>query len=200
MRAKPSARSFVIHAAMMMLAALAWPAARLTSQSLTVRTVGNVLQVQAPGLRFVEGEPLARLKDGQSVRVDFELAVLAKPGGQPAAERRQTFVLSYDLWEERFAVTLPGEPASSISHLTATAAEAWCLQQLTVPVSALGQQGRDLPFWIRLAYRVLDGTGAPERAEDAGLTLGGLIDLLSSKARSGELSHSVEAGPFRVKQ
>jgi hypothetical protein len=200
MRATPSARSLVIQAAMMMLAALAWPAARLTSQSLTVHTVGNVLQVQAPGLRFVEGEPLARLKDGQSVRVDLALTVLSKPGGQPTVERRQMFVLSYDLWEERFAVTLPGEPASSISHLTATAAEAWCLQQLTVPVSALGPQGRELPFWMRLAYRVLDGTGPPEQAQDAGLTLGGLIDLLSLKGRSGELSHSVEAGPFRVKQ
>jgi hypothetical protein len=74
-------------------------------QSATVSTVGANLHVRAPGFGFIKGEPLVRLKDGRSVRVDLELAVLAKPSAAAAAQSRQTFVLSYDLWEERFAVT-----------------------------------------------------------------------------------------------
>jgi hypothetical protein len=183
------------------VATLAWPAARLTSQSTTVTAVNGLVRVQAPGFHFIEGAPLARLKDGQSVRVVLELSVLGKPGAAAAqAQGRQTFILSYDLWEERFAVTSPGVAAGSVSHLTSTAAEAWCLEQLTVPLSALGPLRRNVPFWIRLGYRVLDGAGAADRDEDAGLTLAGLVELLSPRRKSGEVARSIEAGPFRVGQ
>ena len=83
--------------------------------------------------------------------------MLPGPGGAAAAQGRQTYVLSYDLWEERFAVTLAGPPSRSIAYLTSAGAETWCLEQLTVPVNALGRLGRDAPFWVRLGYRVLDG-------------------------------------------
>ena len=106
---------------------------------MTVTTTGGEVHVQAPGFRFIYGEPLARLKDGLTVRVDLEIGVLAGPGAAAAAaQSRQTFVLSYDLWEERFAVTVSAHRSRSVSHLTAAAAEAWCIQQLTVPVSGLG--------------------------------------------------------------
>jgi hypothetical protein len=173
---------------------------RLSAQSIDVNVVGDVLQVRAPGLGFIRGEPLARLKDGRSVRVDLDLVVLPKPGAPAAARSRQTFVLSYDLWEERFAVTQVAQPSRSISHLTSAGAEAWCLDQLTVPVSALGHLGRDVPFWIRLEYRILDGDGAPAPDDGTGFTLRGLIDALSRRRKADELMHSIEAGPFRPRQ
>ena len=174
--ARPSAFALLIAATFSSLDA------RLGSQSVTVTTTGGEVRVQAPGFRFIKGEPLARLKDGRSVRVDLELRVLAGPGATAAAaQSRQTFVLSYDLWEERFAVTLAGTGSRSVSHLTAAAAEAWCLEQLTVPVSALGSL-RSQPFWIRLESRVLDGESAGR--EDEGLTLRGLIDALSRRQAS----------------
>ena len=52
--------------------------------------------------------------------------------------------------------------SQSVSHLTLAAAEAWCLEQLAIPLSALGALGRDLPFWVRLEYRILDGDGASD--------------------------------------
>ena len=186
------------HLALAIVAALVWPATRLTSQSLTVTAASGLVQVRAPGLRFIEGEPLARLKDGQSVRVDFLVRVLATPGAAAAAERRLTLVLSYDLWEERFAVTSPDAPSRSVSHLTSAAAEAWCVEQLAFPVSSLGPLGRDLPFWIRLEYRVRNDVGA--EPDDGGLTLQGLIDVLSRRRRTGDVSHAIEAGPFRVQE
>ena len=186
------------HAVLAIVAALTWPAPRLTSQSLSVTATSGVVQVRAPGLRFIDGEPLARLKDGQSVRVDLHLTVLAKPGAAAAVQRRQALVVSYDLWEERFAVTSPDAPARSVSHLTAAAAEAWCVEQLAFPVTALGPLARNLPFWIRLEYRVRSDTGA--ESDESGLTLQGLIDLLSRRRRTGDVSHTIEAGPFRVQE
>jgi hypothetical protein len=197
MRSRHFADRSLAHVALVIVAALAWPAARLASQSITVDIVKEAVRVRAPQLRFIDGEPLARLKDGQSVRVDLELSVLAKPGTAAVAQSRQSCILSYDLWEERFAVALSGLPSRSMSHLTAVAAQAWCLEQLAVPVSALGPTSQKLPFWIRLEYRLPNGDNAAER-DDGGLTLRGLIDLLSRKPKAGEVSHSIEAGPFQV--
>jgi hypothetical protein len=186
-------------AALALLALLVWPAVRLSAQSLTVDTVGEALRIRAPGFSFMQGDPLTRLRDGRTVRVELAALVLPGPGKPPGAAARRVFALSYDLWEERFAVTQVGAPSRSAAYLTSAAAEAWCLEQLTVPVSALGRLGRDLPFWIRLDSRVLTADTAP--APDGGdFSLRGLIDALSRRRKNDALTHSIEAGPFRLSQ
>jgi hypothetical protein len=97
----------------------------------------------------------------------------------------------------RFAVTHVGPPSRAISHLTPSDAEAWCLDRLTVPVSALGQLGRDAPFWIRVEYRAQEGDRAAD-ATDTGFTLRGLIDRLSRRRQSDDLTGRTEAGPFYI--
>jgi hypothetical protein len=137
------------------------------------------------------------------VRVDLDIAVLPKSGAASVAQAKQTFVLSYDLWEERFAVTLVGTPSGtpsrSVAYLTSAAAEAWCLEQLTVAVSALGSLGKDVPFWIRLEYRILDNDPTPPVDNGSGYSLQGLIDTMSRRRKAQDLSHVIEAGPFRLK-
>ena len=170
-----------------------------SGQSVTVHVVGDALHVRAPGssFGFIEGAALEHLRDGRALRVDLELAVLRELGAEAVTERRQSFNLSYDLWEERFAVSLIGGPRRSISHLTARDAEAWCLEQLTVPVAALGRLGRDAPLWIRLAYRVQDLEPAAD-PDGARFTLRSLIDLLSRRGQDDAVGDSIEAGPFRL--
>jgi hypothetical protein len=106
--------------------------------------------------------------------------------------------LSYDLWEERFAVTAVDARSQSVSHLVLAAAEAWCVEQLAIPLNAVGALGRDLPFWIRLEYRILDGDGTSDPAE-SGYTLQALIDALSRRRKTESSPHSLEAGPFRLR-
>jgi hypothetical protein len=175
---------------------------QLDAQNVTLARSGESIgvRVQGPGLGLglLKGDTLTRLKDGRAVRVEFDLTVLPGPGGGAAAHARQTFVLSYDLWEERFAVTLVGPPARSTSYLTAAAAEAWCLEHVTIPVGQLGKL-RDAPFWIRLEYRVPDGDSEPVRNEESGLSLRGMIEALSRRSKTGGQSHAVEAGPFRIR-
>jgi len=178
---------------------LAWAAANLAAQAVTVSRVADAVAVKAPGFTFIKGEPLVRLKEGRSVRADLDLSVLPKPGDPAAAHSRQTFVLSYDLWEERFAVALVGSTPKSAAYLTSAAAEGWCLEQLTVPAAALGKLGRDLPFWIRLEYRILGRDNPGSADDDPGFTLRGLIDALSSRRKATEWTHSIEAGPFRLR-
>jgi hypothetical protein len=180
-----------------LLAVLAWPGVHSSAQTLTIDIVGEVLKIRAPGFSFLTGDPLARLKDGRSVRVELAAMVLPAPGKSPAATTRRSFALSYDLWEERFAVTTVDTRSQSVSHLMMAAAEAWCVEQLAIPVSALGALGRDLPLWIRLEYRVLDGDGAAD-SDDSGYTLQALIDALSRRRRTESSPHALEAGPFRL--
>ena len=67
-------------AAVVLLALLAWPAVRSSAQSVTIDIVGEMLKVRAPGFSFLKGDPLARLKDGRSVRVELAAMVLPAPG------------------------------------------------------------------------------------------------------------------------
>ena len=170
----------------------------LEPQNVTIARTTEAVAVHAPNLGFIKGEPLARLKDGRSVRIDLDLMVLPGPGGTAVARARQTFILSYDLWEERFAVTQAGTPPRQASYLTASAAEAWCLDHLTIPLNELGKL-RDAPFWIRLEYRIVDGNTPADRDDAGGLSLKGLIDALSRRPKESGPTHAVEAGPFRIR-
>ncbi len=160
-----------------------------------MRAAGGALHVRAPGFSFLKGQPLAWLKDGRAVRFDFVLTVLARPGTTATARGLERFTVSYDLWEERFAVTQSGTATTAVSHLTARDAEAWCLDRLAVPLSALGQLGRDTPLWIRLEYDASGDDGAG--ADDTALTLRGLIDRLSRR-EGRELRDAIEAGPLTL--
>ena len=172
--------------------------ARLAAQSLSVSKVGEEIHIRTQAFSFLKGEALARLKNGRPVRFEFELDVLTKPGGLVITDRRQTFNVSYDLWEERFAATRLGDVPHSISHLTPTAAETWCLEQLAIPIAAFGRIGRDTPFWMRLQYRVPETDRPPDSDETSPFTLRKLIDILSGPRKGGGIGDSLEGGPFRL--
>lgn len=169
----------------------------LDAQSLTVRTVSDQLHVRASGLAFIAGSVLDRLQDGRTVRIEFEVTVLERARGATVTRVQQSFNLSFDLWEQRYAVTRIGPMPRSISHLTARAAEEWCLDNVTVPIASLGRLGRDTPFWVRVDYRTQDRTPAADPA-DSTFTLQTLIDVLSRRREDGNSGQSVESGPFRV--
>jgi len=184
--------------AMLLLTLVVWLAPPVSAQTLTTDVAGSVLKIRASAFSFLKGEPLAHLKDGRSVRVELAAMVLPAPGKEPAATTRRIFALSYDLWEERFAVATVGARSQSVSHLALSAAEAWCVEQLTFPLGALGAFGNERPFWVRLEYRILDAASASDSA-DAGYSLQALIDVLSRRRKSDPMStRAIEAGPFRL--
>lgn len=183
--------------AVVLFGLLVWPAAPSSAQALTIDAAGDALKIRASGLSFLKGDPVARLKEGRSVRVELAAMVLPAPGKSVVATTRRIFALSYDLWEERFAVATVEKRSQSASHLVLAAAEAWCVDQLAIPIDALGGLGRDLPFWIRLEYRFLDSETTADSAE-SGYTLQALIDALSRRRKTDSSTHALEAGPFRL--
>jgi hypothetical protein len=179
--------------ALLACAALAPP---LAAQSLTVRAAGDMLQFRGTGLRLIQGVVADHLKNGRSVRVDFEMTILDKARGAAVTQSRQAFVLSFDLWEQRYAVTRTGAAPRSISHLTLLDAESWCLENMALPVAALGRFARDLPFWVRVEYRVQDEP--PPAGAEPTFTLRTLIEALSRRRPEEALQRAFEVGPFRI--
>jgi hypothetical protein len=167
-------------------------------QAMTMSVEKEVLRVKTSMFRFLDGEAMNRLRNGRSVRFDFELAVLSRSRGPVVTLERQSFNLSYDLWEERFAATRIGLPGRSASHLTQTQAETWCVDQLALAVSTFGHLGRDTPFWLRLAYTLVDRERSSGSDTAEGFTIWSLIDVLSRRRSVEALSGFVEAGPFRL--
>lgn len=175
------------------------PPSTTAAQQVTVTTAGDGLKIRAPGFTFLKDAPLDRLKDGRSVRLEIAVMALPGRGESPVAAARRIFALSYDLWEERFAAATVESRPLRVSHLTSAAVVAWCLDQLQIPLDALGRLGTDAPFWIRLEYRILDGDGVAGTDDEASpFTLQGLIDVLSRRRRSESSGDALEAGPFRL--
>lgn len=171
---------------------------QILGQSITVRVSGDALHVRGATLGVIQGDVAARLRDGASIAVDIDLLVLDKAGGSAVAHARDTFTVSFDLWEQRFAATRLGAMPRSISHLTARDTEAWCLDNVTVPVSALGRFARDVPFWIRIDSRVHGPAATPDPDDDSTFTLRRLINVLSRRRDDPDRGRVVDAGPFRL--
>lgn len=165
----------------------AWLAAGETR--LVPRRGESAIVVSAPGLRFLEGSALDRLKNGVSVSFDFQLSLLDEGDRAPLRRAFERFTFSYDLWEERFSVVRRGVLRQA-SRLSAAAAEAWCLDNLAVPVAGLAAERRIL---VRLELRV---TGS--REDKPALSLAALIDLFSRPARGHDLRWTLETPPLRL--
>jgi hypothetical protein len=179
---------------LLVIATLALP---LVAQGVTITTTGGVIRLKVPRLPILEGEVLERLLAGRSVDLEYDLAISESRAGSAIARTRQTFKVSYDLWEERFAVTRVGTPPRSVSHLLAREAELWCVDALAIPRTSVQLHGGSSSrVWIRLEYRALaEATNTPTHDEGP-LTLRTLIDALSRKKGAAGRTRVLEGGPF----
>jgi hypothetical protein len=170
-------------------------ATMLLAQSLNARIEGDQLRVVNSRVHFLTGEALTRLRDGATVRYTFQLTAKADKSGRVLARTDQQFAVSYDLWEEKFAVKTMGPSTRSISHLSAAAAEAWCVEKLSMPV---GELNSSPSFWLRLDYRAEDSTAPAAATDNSGFTLSGLVDIFSRRTRSEQLRGFDEIGPLQI--
>lgn len=177
-------------------ALVAAPLPGLRAQSLTVRANSGRLRVSSSRAQFLEGKTLARLHNGAPVVFAVQLTLLSGSKGTVLARAGGRFALSFDIWEERFAVARLAHPRKSVSHLTAPEAESWCLENLILTDAGLSP---DAAFWIRLEMRAEEPEEGPATGEDAGVTLARLVELFSQPQREGETRSHVEAGPLRLR-
>ncbi|HSW51003.1 MAG TPA: hypothetical protein VLH09_12555 [Bryobacteraceae bacterium] len=171
-------------------------AAGLDAQPLQVRAEPGRIRVSPSKPQFLEGRVLERLHNGATVVFALQLALLTGSRGATLARVSGRFALSYDIWEEKYAVTRLADSRKSISHVSAAEAEAWCLDSLILTDAGLSP---DSAFWIRLEVLWEQPEEVPAPGEEAGVTLARLVDLFSRSQGSGETSRRAEAGPFRLR-
>jgi hypothetical protein len=175
--------------------AMAW-AGSLLAQNLKARVDGDRLRITSGKLHFLTGRPLERLHNGAAVTYVLRLTLRGERAGRMLSRIAERFTFSYDLWEEKFSVTWMALPARSVSNLSASAAESWCLENLSLPIS---EAPDDRPFWLSVEYESEDPRDSGE-TEGSPLTLGSLIDIFSRRSRTDQevKGSSEELGPLRL--
>lgn len=125
-------------------------AAGVGAQPLTVRLEQGQLRVSSAQTQFLQGKLLSRLRNGAPVVFAVQLSLISSPRGGVLARTAGRFAVSFDIWEERFAVTRLAHSRKPASRMTAVEAENWCLEDLLLPESAVSP---DASFWVRLDVR-----------------------------------------------
>jgi hypothetical protein len=159
---------------------------------------GDYLHIELPRFDFLNGKPLDRLRDGASVAFLGQLTVTTAPNSiVPAARTVARFAFSYDIWEQRFSVTRLGdrpESSRSISHLSAQAAQNWCIENLAIERS---QVPADKQFWVQLDLRVEDPRDQSGIVGEPGINITRLIEIFGRPAHSQQ-RWLLNGGPFRL--
>ncbi len=167
----------------------------ISSAGLSVRSSADELHVAAPRLHFLTGKSLQRLHDGAAVPFDFQLTVAAGSRNNVVARALERFVVSYDVWEEKFSVVRLRDLRKSGSHLSASAAEAWCLDNIFASSTNLpaGQ-----PLRARLEIRAAEQKEPAIMPQDNGISLTALIEVFSRPTRPQQEHWALESAPFRL--
>src|SRR5579863_5846912 len=137
----PVAQSTSISRRSWLLAGLSVVVSSLRAEEKTsVLFDGDMLRVAAPNAHFLTGKPLQRLKDGATVVYLAQLGLYDDGGFQQPFRLAQVdrFAISYDVWDvDKFSVAMLTTTPRKTGNLTATAAEAWCLENLAISASNL---------------------------------------------------------------
>lgn len=180
----------------------------MAAQELAVHSRNSELHVSAPKLHFLSGASLDRLKNGAAVPFDFQLSIFADSNANLYDRALERFVVSYDLWEEKYSITKLWGAASmrgssvqrarerrTVSHLTAEAAESWCLDNIALSTTGFDPNRQ---FWVKLEVRSADSRDGAPLVGESGISISRLIDLFSHPPRSGQQRWALEKGPIRL--
>jgi hypothetical protein len=186
----------------LILAFVSGIAIAMMAEELRLNWRDNRLELSAPRVHFLGGKPLELLHNAAKVPFNFNVTLWSGSKNHIYARSFDRFVISYDLWEEKFKVVKTQSPVATVEHLTAEAAERWCQDQMAVPLP--GVSGSE-PLWIRLEIRAEDGKdggvfgrGGRGSVSDAGISLSSLIEIFSRPAQQQSHWGPYEVGPFTI--
>lgn len=170
------------------------------AEELSLSTQDNRLEFAAPRVHFLVGKPLERLRNAAEVSFAFRITLFSGNQTHKLRENAARFVVSYDLWEEKFSVTKLATPRRTARHLADTAAEAWCLREMSMDVNGVGARE---PLWARLEIRAEDSKdgGLPfgrGNITDSGISLTSLIEVFNRPPAVTQTHYNIETGPVTL--
>lgn len=175
----------------------------MVAEELLVSLRADHLEIAAPRVHFLAAEkPLAHLHNAEAVPFDVQVTLLSGTRSHVFSQLTDQFVVSWDLWEEKFRVSKTQSPMKSASHLTGPAAEQWCFERMSEGLD-VARLGKTEPFWVRVEIRAEDSKDGPlfgrGNISESGISLASLIDVFSRAARPQQ-SHwgPFENGPYTL--
>ncbi len=176
-------------------------ATAMFAEELILRAQGGRLDFSAPRLHYITGRPLARLRNAEPVAFDFQVKLSTANKTNVIKQNTARFVISYDLWEERFAVTKTTPARKTASHLTATEAEVWCVQEMSLDLNGVAV---NQPLYASMDIRAVDEVEtrlfSRENITDAGISLTSLLERFSKPSKSTQPHWNLETGPVTLEQ
>ena len=178
----------------------------MMSEELLLKWRDNRLELALSSrVDFLRGKPLELLHNAASVPFNFNVTWWSGDRTHVFARSYDQFVISYDLWEEKFKVVKTQSPRHVKEHLTKSEAEKWCTDQMSMDVSGVSESE---PLWVRLEIRAEDGkdgplfggTGARGSVNESGISLTGLIELFSKPPQQQSHWGPYESGPFTLEE
>ena len=176
-------------------------ATAMFAEELILRAQGGRLDFSAPRLHYISGRPLARLRNAEPVAFDFQVKLSTANKTNVVKQSAARFVISYDLWEERFAVTKTTPARKTASHLTANEAEVWCVQEMSLDLAGVAA---NQPLYASMDIRAVEesetrlfGRG---NITDAGISLTSLLERFSKPSKSTQPHWMLETGPVTLEQ
>ncbi len=165
----------------------------VSAQPLQLRVNGDFLHIYAPQLQFLNGKILERLKDGGDVAFLGQISASSDGHKTVLARGVARFALSYDIWEERFKVTLLGNARQSASNLSLASVQTWCLDRLTLNRSQLPTSQL---FSVRIELRVEDPADQRGILGESGISLTRMVELFSRPARDKQQHWTFDSEPM----
>jgi hypothetical protein len=163
---------------------------------LLIRREGSDLRISAPQIRFLMGKALEQLKSGANVGFVSQITMTPTESSTSVLVRAvDRFVVSYDIWEEKFSATRPGPPLRRADRLSVPAAEAWCLDELLPVPPSLPAGGW---FWLKLELRAEDPKEWASIVGEPGINLNRLVEIFSRPPRNAQQRWNETAGPLRL--
>ncbi|MBI3210958.1 MAG: hypothetical protein HYZ37_18900 [Candidatus Solibacter usitatus] len=169
----------------------------LRAQELKAVWNGTELRAAASKLNFISGRGWEQLRSGRTASYVIQLSVHGE--GMASLRAAERFVISYDLWEERFRVTRIARGASrrlSQSNLLQPAAEAWCVENT---VLSTGTLAAERTVTVQLDIRA-EEPADPALSVNTGLSLTSLIELFSRPARSQQQHWTLRSNAMRLSE
>ena len=178
-----------------LLATLAAVQGTLSAQVLGLSWDDGKIRVVAPMFHFVEGPIVERLKSGIPATFMVSLTVSTDSRKNVVKQASERFVLSYDLWEEKYATAMPSLKLGPVAHRTPAAAERWCFDQLFIKASELPEKK---PLWFSLEVKAIEQSQDTDNSVPTSLS--SMIDLFG-RNRPKEAKHwHTETGPVELEK
>jgi len=123
------------------------------ADTLIVTFDGDNLHVSSLGLHFLQGKSLSRLKEGSTVEYVVTISLYRDQFLTQFKRTEAHFLVSCDVWGtgDVFAVSTAGPPPRKRTHLSLSATETWCLDNVGVAPGIAPER----QFWLQLELRTL---------------------------------------------